>query len=189
MKTFILALALLFSSATMAQTLPEGVTLEDFPVFLDNNIEIGLESDVVIYREYVNLTFKYGSPINNIKVAIKYAQCSLTWRKVLELGVETEKLGSTFLRHAIWRAILSTKLHVTQSGGDSLRVESFMVPTLAQEAEMAMTASHIQSCAALDLVMFYDLIGQGIQPSPPESWTLEPVPVIKIDPITPGFAS
>lgn len=182
MKTLIFAIALLFATTTLASNYPEDLTTEQLTEFVESNVDFGLDSDIFIFRQYVDKTFYYGSNIENMAVAIRFTHCSIMWRQILEIIPGSEKLSHDMLKSGIWRAIETAKFHVYRAGGNPARVETHMVPMLLVEDAFSgkgrtdVTASHIYTCTALDLVTSLDMQESGIDPMAPEDWILEPIP-------------
>jgi len=186
MKLLIIAIALLFSSATLAQAQPENMLPEEFTAFMENEIDRGLDSDYTIFSGYLNKTYEFGTPIENVNVAIRSVQCSIMWRKVHTMLTAPDKLTHKMLESGIWRAIESAKAHIYIADGDPDKVELLMVPTLAKTAELQESSivdinpANIYTCTALDLAVFVDMQLQGVDVLPPEEWQLEPIPDLEI---------
>lgn len=184
MKLLIIAIALLFSTATLAQVQPENMLPEEFTTFIENEINRGLDSDIVVFSGYLNKTYELGSPIENVTVAIRFVQCSIMWRNIHAMLTAPAQLTHKMIEAGIWRSIESAKAHIYIAQGDPRLVESLMVPTLLQVATLSespivdITPANIYTCTALDLAVHIDMQLQGVSVIPPAEWQLEPIPDI-----------
>ena len=182
MKLLIIAIALLFSSATLAQVQPENMLPEEFATFIENEIDRGLDSNITVFSGYLNKTYDHGAPIENVTVAIEFVHCSLMWRNVHALLTVPNQLTHEMIEAAIWRAIESAKAHIYVASGDPEKVETLMVPTLLQVSIITgnptvdVNIPNIYTCTALDLAVHIDMQLQGVDVTPPTEWQLEPIP-------------
>ncbi len=182
MKSLIIAITLLFSSATLAQAVPENMLPEEFTTYVENEIDRGLDSDISIFSGYINKTYKQGTKIENVRVAMRFVHCSLLWRNIHEMLTAPSLLTHEMIESGIWRAIEAAKAHILKAGGDPARVETIMVPTLSQmsiatqDSTIDINSANIYTCTALDLAVYVDMQINGAPVWPPEEWQLEPIP-------------
>lgn len=182
MKLFIIALILLFSTATLAAPDPYLMSPTEFTTFVENEIDRGLEANITIFSGYINKTYEYGASLENVTIAIQFVYCSIMWRNVHEMLTAPDKLTRDMLEAGIWRAIEGAKAHILKAGANPEKVESIMVPTLLQlsitieASSVDINSKNIYTCTGLDLVTYIDMQLQGAQSTPPEDWTFEPIP-------------
>ena len=194
MKLLIIAIILLFSSATLAQE-PEQLQWDrsspEFAEFIQLNINRGLTADIRIYTAYLTSIYNYGTFLENIFISMRYSSCSIMWRNVLESIQETKELNHKMISSAIYRSIEMAKWFVIRLGEDPNKVESGMIPMIAAEigARKAMISeSIVYSCTALDVAGFQQLSANGHLVEPLEDWILEPIPEFK-EPAIPSTSS
>jgi hypothetical protein len=193
MKTFIIALAFLFSSASIAQAEPKIIELDLKPTelseFIQTNINRGLTSDRIVYTEFLLNIYNRGSRNRVIAVAMRYSVCSIIWRAIIEIAPETDEFKHEMVKHAIWRSIQMAKWFTGRAGGDPDQVETVMIPFLAEE-DMVVSDVNIYSCTAFDVAGYTQLKANEQAVNPPEDWTLEDIPEPPVQkPESPGFQS
>lgn len=189
MKALLFTLIMLFSSSVIASNYPEDQTSEQLAEFVETHIAHGLALDRFVFKYYVDMVFARGHPVENISVAIRFVHCSIMWRQVLALVPEdgdkddpNDPHLQARVKSGIWRAIQAAELHTFRAEGQPERVTTHMVPMLVQlelfsgKGLTDVNSANIQSCTALDLTIYNDLMSVGRSPFPPEEWILEPMP-------------
>jgi len=190
MKALIFIIILLFSTVSIASFYPN-LPPAELQEFIEDYIDFGLTADQRIFKQYVDITYEHGNPMENMTIAIKYAHCSIMWRQVLDILPGSDTLSHPQIASGIWRAIITAKLHVERSGGKPERTETYLIPMLLLieqqrgQQEISVTPANIYTCTALDVTTFNGLRESGISPWAPVDWVLDPIPALPDDAFEP----
>lgn len=184
---------MLFSASVLAQTTEKQVevTPEEFTEFVSYNIMRGKGADLTVYAGYVNQTFKHGTGIEIMTIAMQYAACSIMWRTVMDNMVTNDDFTEEMVLVTHWRAVELAKIMLARVGGKPERIETNIIPFLndSPDADLTVGESSIYTCTALDSVAFHGMKARGAPTQPPADWKLEPIPEPEIPSLSPGTAS
>ena len=192
MKSIIIALALLFATASIAAPqIPIHIAPEEFPQFMEDNIRQGVNADIGIFVSYFEKTYEYGNEEELMAIAIRYGLCSVVWREAVELGITTDYIDAELFAESVWRSEVMTKFFILRMGGDINKVDTGMLPFLSIQP-IVMTDAVIYTCSALDVAAILNMEASGVVTEPPADWNLESlpeVPSIQIGPKEPSYDS
>ena len=190
MKAFILALALLFTSATLAEDNPSlNMDSAEFTDFAALHIELGQSlAETPIYSDWLNYNYFVGSPNQRMTVAMRLAVCSIMWREVADRMQENDVFTREQVLVTLWRALEAAKIYVHAANRDPDQTETVLIPMLIHSAKEQneptfVSDSSIYTCVAIDTSLFYGRHSSGLPTEPPEDWKLEPIP--EFEPKTP----
>lgn len=184
MKTFILAIALLFSSSLFAHDRVIE-TPEEIARFIEQNVVEATTMSPIPYIQYLGSNFNNASVIPKLTIAAQYAVCYVIWNDIHANGYTTETTPTGLYETMAWRAKENARLFIERVGRDPNTVEEFMIPMIQNENVTAGTGAIIQ-CTLLDIAGAYQREVLGLSKVPPKDYEPEKLPQTPKAPTRPG---
>lgn len=144
--------------------------------FMLDAMEVGSQLDPTPYLTWIQSLLIIKDPEEIQHAGLKFAYCHILWQNAIQEEFYSAEVPRLMFELSAARALRVTQMFVWMGGGDPTRVESILIPGLAQ-AGVVVSRGTIAECTILDGVAGMVFEGEEV-PEPP-----------KIEPEQPKFNS